>query len=71
MQVDEKMMSRLKAGCICKGVKLSRLIDAIEEGASSIEEVNQAVGIGDGSCEGERCGEKIVELLDRKQKGTL
>lgn len=35
MEPDERMMARLKAGCICKGIKLIRLIEAIENGAAS------------------------------------
>nr|WP_320012313.1 (2Fe-2S)-binding protein [uncultured Desulfobulbus sp.] len=63
MEANERLMAKLKAGCICKGVKLIRLIEAIEQGASTVSEVQQACGIGDGSCKGKRCGEKIEELL--------
>jgi bacterioferritin-associated ferredoxin len=56
-------MARLKPGCICKGIKLIRLLEAIEQGATTVAEVQQACGIGDGSCKGKRCGEKITELL--------
>jgi len=65
-EADERMMARLKAGCICKGVKLIRLIEAIENGASSVAEVQRVCGIGDGACKGKRCGEKARELLARK-----
>nr|WP_321468929.1 (2Fe-2S)-binding protein [uncultured Desulfobulbus sp.] len=63
MEPDERMMARLKAGCVCKGVKLIRLIEAIEHGAATVAEVQQACGIGDGACNGKRCGEKIRQLL--------
>lgn len=63
MQPDERLMAKLKAGCICKGVKLIRLIEAIENGATTFEEVAAATGIGDGPCKGKRCGEKVAELL--------
>lgn len=39
MNPDERTMARLKAGCICKGVKLIRLIEAIESGATTVEAV--------------------------------
>jgi bacterioferritin-associated ferredoxin len=68
MEPDERMMARLKAGCICKGVKLIRLIEAIENGATTIEEVQKACGIGDGPCKGKRCGEKVRELLESSPK---
>ena len=63
MQPDEKMMARLKPGCICKGIKLIRLLDAIEQGADSFEAVARLTGIGDGDCGGKRCQEKVEALL--------
>jgi bacterioferritin-associated ferredoxin len=58
-------MTRLKAGCICKGVKLIRLIEAIENGAATFSEVAEVTGIGDGPCRGKRCRKKVAELLSR------
>ena len=63
MKPDEKMMARLKPGCICKGVKLIALLEAIEKGATTFEEVAAATNIGDGSCGGKRCSRKVAELL--------
>ena len=63
MQPDEKMMARLKPGCICKGIKLIRLLDAIEQGADSFEAVARIAGIGDGDCSGQRCRDKVEALL--------
>ena len=44
-------------------MRLIRLIEAIEAGATSFDEVAAACGIGDGSCGGKRCGRKVAELL--------
>ena len=66
MEPNERMMAKLKAGCICKGVKLIRLIEAIENGAATFEQVAARTGIGDGPCKGKRCGEKVAELLVRQ-----
>lgn len=63
MEPDERTMARLKAGCICKGVKLIRLIEAIDNGAATFQQVAAVTGIGDGPCKGKRCGEKVAELL--------
>ena len=49
--------------CICKGIPRKSIIDAINKGASSLEEVNTIVGSGSGDCKGERCGIKIEMLL--------
>jgi len=58
-------MARLKAGCICKGVKLIRLIEAIENGAVTFGQVAAVTGIGDGTCKGKRCRETVAGLLLR------
>ena len=34
MKPNDRIMATLKAGCICKGIKLIRLIEAIENGAA-------------------------------------
>jgi len=67
MQPDERIMARLKPGCICTGIKLIRLLEAIEQGADSFEAVAALTGIGEGDCGGKRCRGKVEELLaDRK-----
>ena len=65
MKLDDHTLAKLKAGCLCKGVKLIRLIEAIENGAATFEEVALAIGLGDGPCHGKRCGEKVRELLEQ------
>ena len=66
MQPNDKMMAQLKPGCICMGIKLHRILDAIDQGASSFEEIALITGIGHGDCGGKRCGEKIKDLLEKK-----
>jgi len=68
MKPDEKLMARLKPGCICTGVKLITLLEAIAEGASSFEEIAEKTGIGEGSCGGKRCRCKIEALLTRGKR---
>jgi bacterioferritin-associated ferredoxin len=65
MKPNDRIMATLKAGCICKGIKLIRLIEAIENGAASFEEVAAFTGIGDGPCQGRRCRLKVEDLLER------
>ena len=64
MKPDEKMMARLKPGCICMGIKLHRILEAIEEGAATYEEIARITGIGSGDCGGKRCGKKVKEILE-------
>ena len=63
MKPDEKVMARLKPGCICMGIRLNRILEAIEQGATSFEEIARLTGIGQGDCGGKRCREKVEYLL--------
>lgn len=63
MSTEEEILARLKPGCICKGIKLFRIIEASENGATSFEQIAQVTGIGGGSCGSKRCGRKVAELL--------
>jgi bacterioferritin-associated ferredoxin len=65
MGPDDRTMAKIKAGCICKGVKLIRLIEAVENGATTFAQVAAVTGIGEGPCKGKRCREKVMELLAR------
>jgi bacterioferritin-associated ferredoxin len=69
MATEEEILARLKPGCICKGIKLHRIIQAIEKGATSFEQIAQVTGIGGGSCGSKRCGRKVAELL--KERGDI
>jgi len=61
-------MARLKPGCICTGVKLVRILEAIDAGATSFAEIAHMTGIGAGSCGGKRCGRKVAELLAQRNR---
>ncbi|WP_240193406.1 MBL fold metallo-hydrolase [Desulfobulbus alkaliphilus] len=60
-------MAHARVGCLCTGIKLIRLIQAIDNGANSFEEVKAVTGIGAGYCRGKRCGAKVRELLAQKR----
>ncbi len=64
MATEEEIIARLKPGCICKGIKLYTILDAIENGAESYEEIAAVTGIGGGSCDSRRCRAKVAELLN-------
>ena len=63
MPSEEEIMARLKPGCICKGIRLYRILQAIEDGAGSYEEIAEVTGIGGGSCNSRRCRAKVAELI--------
>ena len=69
MATEEEILAWLKPGCICKGIKLHRIVQAIENGATSFEQIAKITGIGGGSCGSKRCGQKVAELL--RQKGDI
>lgn len=60
---EDEIMARLRPGCICKGIKLHAILQAIENGAESYEEIAKVTGIGGGSCKSRRCRAKVAELL--------
>ena len=71
MKPDEKIMARLKPGCICMGIKLHRILEAIETGATTFEEISIITGIGKGDCDGKRCRLKVELLLQHQDEQGL
>jgi bacterioferritin-associated ferredoxin len=67
MLSEEEIMTRLKPGCICKGIKLYKIQDAINDGADSYDEIAKITGIGGGSCNSKRCSAKVADLLGKKK----
>jgi bacterioferritin-associated ferredoxin len=59
----QEIQARLRVVCICKGIKLGRITDAIRAGASTVQQVNRATGSGSGQCGATRCGPVIEQLL--------
>ncbi len=52
-----------KKVCQCNGIKRKTVVDAIKEGANSLEKVSKATGSGTGGCHGNRCAPVITKLL--------
>ena len=67
-QKEELITAKYKPGCICKGIKLAKIMEAINDGAVSFREVAKKTGIGNGSCESKRCGEKVDSLLKESEQ---
>lgn len=64
---EEEYLARLKPGCICKGIKLHTIKQAIADGANSFSAISLKTGIGGGSCKSRRCKEKVTMLLQKKE----
>ncbi|SHH77417.1 (2Fe-2S)-binding protein [Clostridium grantii] len=63
-QFEIDIMDKLTKVCICKAIPKSVIKKAINDGASTVEEVNKITGSGSGGCSGRRCSIKITELLE-------
>lgn len=63
----EEIRARFRVVCICKGIKLGRISDAIKAGATTVEQVSRATGSGTGTCGNDsgvtRCRPVIEEML--------
>jgi bacterioferritin-associated ferredoxin len=67
MTTEEEILARLKPGCICKGIKLFKIQEAIDNGATSFKEVAKLTGIGGESCKSKRCGKIVAALLSKNK----
>ena len=61
---EKKVKQLSRVVCICKGIALSRIIDALKT-SETVSEVNKKTGCGSGGCRGERCGPRISALLNK------
>lgn len=63
-----EIKARLRAVCICKGIKMGKILDAINSGCTTVEEVNKKTGSGGGGCGATRCRPVIEALLQNGGK---
>jgi NAD(P)H-nitrite reductase large subunit len=61
------MLDKLTKVCICKGISRAAIKAALNNGAETLEAVQEATGAGTGSCGGKRCTPKILELLSQQK----
>lgn len=65
------LLEGMKTVCICKGIKKRIFWKAMAAGARTKDAINHATGSGSGSCQGRRCGPRILEMLrDKSHDGT-
>jgi bacterioferritin-associated ferredoxin len=62
------LVEGMKVVCICKGIKKRVFWKALDDGAQTKEEVNRMTGSGNGSCQGRRCGPRILDLLRKRSR---
>jgi NAD(P)H-nitrite reductase large subunit len=66
---EQDIIEGLKPVCICRGIKKRAILEKIKAGMATVEELQRVTGAGSGSCKGERCTPRILELL--KNYGPL
>jgi NAD(P)H-nitrite reductase large subunit len=64
---EQQIIDGLKLICLCKGIKKSVYLKHIKTGLTTVEELKKATGAGSGSCKGERCTPRIIELLKSRR----
>ncbi len=52
--------------CRCEDVTEDEVIEAIQSGATTLEELKRVLRVGMGSCQGRTCGPILVSLLARE-----
>lgn len=60
---EQEIIEGLRPVCICRGIKQKVFMQKIKTGMTTIEELQRATGAGSGSCKGERCTPRLLELL--------
>ena len=63
--LNEEILDKLTKVCLCKAIPRSKIKEAIQNGATTVQEVQKATGAGSGGCSGRRCAPKIQELIDK------
>ncbi|MEQ8153980.1 MAG: (2Fe-2S)-binding protein [Clostridiaceae bacterium] len=63
--LNEEILDKLTKVCLCKAIPKSKIKEAIQNGATTVQEVQKATGAGSGGCSGRRCTPKIQELINK------
>lgn len=61
---NQQIIENFKTICLCKNIKKGTIIKAIQSGCTTVEMVNAKLGSGSGDCQGERCQDKIREIVE-------
>ena len=61
----------MKIVCRCQDVTEEEIIDAIRQGATTIDEVKRLVRAGMGACQGRTCRRLVSQILSRELKKPI
>lgn len=62
MDTNEWILNNKKI-CLCKGITRKTIVDAIKNGAITLDDVAIKTGCGTGACHGTRCDKPVEELI--------
>ncbi|MBN2618915.1 MAG: (2Fe-2S)-binding protein [Spirochaetales bacterium] len=62
---EEEIKERYQKVCICRSISKGTIIDIVKNGAKTLEDVRRKSGATTGSCKGDRCKAKILDILRR------
>lgn len=68
-QIPQAIKDKLQKACLCRGITVATIKDAIRDGKGSVYEISAATGATQGGCKGHRCNEKIQTLIETYQNG--
>lgn len=57
-------MSKENLVCLCKKISQETIVNAIKNGATTVDEVNKTAKATSGLCRGIRCKKKVKELIN-------
>ncbi len=60
---EEEIKNRFKKVCICRSISKGTMIDAVKNGARSVEDIRKKTGATTGNCKGTRCTPVIKEII--------
>ena len=60
---EEEIKNRMKKVCICRSISKGTIINAVSEGAKTVNEVRRKTGATSGQCKGSRCTSVINDII--------
>ena len=66
--LTQEVLDKITKTCTCKAIPRSKIKDAINSGAHTVEEVSKATGACTGGCKGFRCTPTIQDLIEKHLK---
>ena len=61
---NQSIIDGFKVICICRNIRKRTILKAIKKGCETMSEINDKTRTGSGQCQGYRCQEKIMLILE-------